>query len=74
MTTTPIKRTTEYDVEQIIDSIVLAFSSDPQPSQGVVSQKNWFSIIETFLSKLTQVINNYYQLELDREGKVKEKT
>lgn len=29
MTTTSIKRTTEYDVEQIIDSIVLAFSSDP---------------------------------------------
>ena len=68
MTTTPIKRTTEYDVEQIIDSIVLAFSSDPlarwvypSPQQYLKSFPDFVKIFagQAFEQKTVYYTDNY---------------
>ncbi len=68
MTTTSIKRTTEYDVEQIIDSIVLAFSSDPlarwvypSPQQYLKSFPDFVKIFagKAFEQKTVYYTDNY---------------
>ncbi len=68
MTTTSIKRTTEYDIEQIIDSIVLAFSSDPlarwvypSPQQYLKSFPDFVKILagKAFEKKTAYYTDNY---------------